>query len=783
MKSMWSIIAGIILRNRIPFLILLALLTAFFGYKATFVEMEYEYASMLPESDTAYLNYQYFKQLFGEDSNVLVVGFQDSSFFEVDKINHWLQVVDSIKQLDGVINVASVTSAYTLKKNTEEKKFDFKRLFPPRINDQKQLDSIVQELHNLPFYQGVIYNDTSHLFLMAVTMEKKKINSSARVAVIDKLENISRNFAKKYDITLHFSGLPYTRTRITQMIKGELNMFIILVALVTAFILFLFFRSFKVVLFALVIVGIGVTWSFGTMVLFGYKITILTGMIPPLLIVIGIPNCVFLLNKYHNEYQTHNNKIKALQRVIVKIGKATFLTNLTTAAGFFTFVLISSRVLVEFGVIASINIMSIFVLSILLIPIIFSFLPPPSYRHLKHLKYKRINRLTARLCVMVTKKRRNIYITIIVLFALGIFGISLLKSTGYIVDDIPHGNQVYVDLKFFEKHVQGVMPLEITVDTKKEKRIMRLSTMHKLNKLQKRLATYPEISNSTSITDGIKFIRQAYYGGNPEYYKLPSNQEISFLMQYLPKGGLNQNSMVSSFVDSSMQITRVSMRVADIGSVRMKYLTDSLQSELDSVFPPDKYDTFITGSSVVYTKGIKFLIRNMFTSLAIAIVLISIFMTAMFASFRMVVISLLPNFIPLLFTAAVMGFFGIPLKPSTILVFSISFGISVDGAIHFLAKYKQELEATNHFVGLAVRNSIREAGVSMMYTYIILFFGFGVFVISDFGGTKALGILVSITLLVSMLSNLIILPSLILTFNKFRTKDPEPEVKANNNNE
>ncbi len=763
---MWTGIARIILKNRILILIVLLLLTVFMGFNARNIQMSYQYAPLLPEDDPVYKEYHSFLEHFGNDGNILVMGVKDNDFFTVSHFNFWNEFADNLKNIDGVKSVFSVSQSYRLVKNKKEKKFEVQPVFPKNVIYQTDLDSLNNAFMHLPFYKNIIYNPDADVYLMAITLDDKILHSPKRVKLVRLIEDAGSVYEKNTGNKLHCSGLPYLRIVTAEMIKGELNMFIFLALGVTALIIFLFFRSFKVVLSSMLVVGIAVVWALGVQALFGYKITILTGMIPPLIIVIGIPNVVFLLNKYHQEYRKHNNKIKSLQRMIRKIGNATFLTNLTTASGFATFIFTSSKILVEFGIVAAINIIVVFFLSILLIPIIFSFLDVPQEKHIKHLDNKIITGVIVRLVKISLNHRTVVYsITGFVLF-LGIIGITKIKTTGYMLDDIPHDNPLYVDLKFFEANFNGMMPLEILIDTKKPNGAIQSSVLRKMDKLQNELSEFPEISSPLSLVEVVKFARQAFYNGKEKYYGVPGNQERNFILSYVGKMKGDQSDIVSSFVDSLKQKTRMSYRIEDIGSTRMEELDQKIRASIDSIFKPEKYITSVTGSSVMFFKGTDYLIRNLFISLLLAILLIASFMAWMFSSKRMVIVSLIPNLIPLIMTAALMGYFGISIKPSTILVFSIAFGISVDDTIHFLAKYRLELEETNWSIRAATVLALKETGVSMIYTSIILFFGFGVFSVSEFGGTVALGILVAITLLFALLSNLILLPSLLLTLEK-----------------
>jgi uncharacterized protein len=765
---MWIRVSRIILRNKILLLTFLALITIFLGYHARKVEMSYEYASMLPKKDRAFQDNQKFIEVFGEEGNLIIIGIQDSTFFEFDKFQKWKTLCKDLLKVEGVENLLSVSNAYNLHKNTEEKKFEIEMVFPDTISNQEELDGAVDIFKSLPFYKKLLYNDESNTYLIAITVNKDKMLSKEREKMVKAIQKIGKQFEKEENVTLHYSGLPYIRVVTAMIIKSELYLFSALALMICIVVLFLFFRSFKAVFFPVMVVLIGVIWSLGTLGLLGFKITILSGMIPSLLIVIGIPNSIYMMNKFHHEFVKHGNKVKALQRVIVKIGNATFLTNLTTALGFATFIIVKSDLLKQFGIVASLNIMGLFVLSLILIPVIFSFIKTPSPRHVRHLEYKVITRLIAWFINATQKHRKWVYATTVIILVLGIWGMTLMKSSGYVVDDIPKDNPIYTDLKFFEKNFNGLMPLEIMIDTKKSGGAMQLSTFGKIDELEKKLEKYDELSTPTSILNLLKFSKQAFYNGSENYYSLPNNREKNFILQYAATGEKNSD-LLHSFLDSTRQFTRISIRVKDVGVKRMEELYTGFYNDIDSVFNKEDFNVTVTGTSITVFKGTNYLLNNLLTSLALAIALISLIMALMFSSWRMVVMSLTPNIIPLIFTAAVMGFSGIPIKASTILVFSIAFGISVDNTIHFLAKYRQELKATGWDIKKSVVLALSETGVSMLYTSVVLFFGFGIFAVSSFGGTRAMGILVSLTLVVAVISNLILLPTLLFSLDRLTT--------------
>lgn len=765
---MWKLVASSILRYRILWLSLVVIITAFMGYHARDLEPSYEFASLLPEDNQTHINYEHFKEVFGQDGNVMVMGIEDEGLDELDHFIAWCELSTRLEGISGVENVLTLAKAIHMERNDSLRSFEVKNLLEKQPQSKQELDSLMGELKQFPIYEGFLYNKEKRASLLALSLDRSYLNKKTRTDLIDAIVAEADVFTEATGIHVHHSGLPYIRTVNSQKVKKEISLFIFLAMGVTAFIMFLFFRSVTATIFSMLVVGVGVIWSMGSMVLMGYKITLLTALIPPLIIVIGIPNCIFLLNKYHYEFRNHGNKIKALKRVIEKVGNATLMTNATTASGFATFALTQTDILIEFGIIASMNILMVFFLSLIIIPSIYSFLNPPKSKHLRHLKRTWMKNVIEWMVRTVKYNRRGVYISTIALVICGFYGVSKIKTTGNIVDDIPREDPIYIDLQFFEENFDGVMPFEILVDTKKKNGVTRLSVLKKMAKLEELLASYPELSKPLSVSDFVKFAKQSYYNGNPKYYELPSSQERNWIMSYLGNTK-DQGGLMNTLVDSTGQVARISARMADIGTKEMKRLKEELRPKIDEIFNPEKYDVQITGSSVLFLEGTNYLIKNLFTSLLLAIVLIALFMAFMFSSWRMVMVSLVPNLVPLLFTGALMGYLGISIKPSTILVFSIAFGISVDDTIHFLAKYRQELKSKNWNLGPAVYAALRETGVSMIYTSIVLFFGFSIFIASEFGGTVALGLLVSVTLMIAMTSNLILLPSLLLSLEKLIT--------------
>ena len=764
----WNTVARIILRNRILILSVIIASTVFLGFQWKNMRFSYTEANLLPDDDEINLQYQEFLDKFGEEGNVIVMAVNDPSLFTPKKFAAWNKLAKKLKGYEEVEFTVSIGDLKKLQKNEEKGLFEMVPFIQESNPDSLQVKEYRNELFDrLPFYEGLVYSKKSNTVQTAIYLHEDIVNTKLRRDfVVKELIPLVEQFENEQNINVYVSGMPYIRTLNSQNIIDEIGLFIGAALLVTSLIFFFFFRSIRATVISMITVIIGVMWAFGILGLLHYEITVLTAIIPPLIIVIGIPNCIFLINKYQQEIQKHGNQAKSLQRVITKVGNATLMTNLTTASGFATFILTQSTLLKEFGIVASINIIAIFILSLLIIPIIYSYMGVPKDKHLKHLNKRWTGGFVNWIEKMVRHHRISIYVGALLLLIVSIIGIYTIQVSGSLLEDMPKKAQFFKDIEFFEEEFDGVMPLEILVDSKREKGVMKLSTLKKMDELQELLSEEKELSKPISVVNLVKYAKQAYYNGNPEYYQLPTSQEQNFILPYAKDLGSDGSSVLQSYVDSTGQYARMTTFMKDIGTNEMEKIEENLWPRINKIFPEDRYNVQMTGKALIFQKGTSYLVKNLVISLSLAILLIALIMAWMFRSWRMIMVSLVPNLLPLLVTAGLMGFLGVPIKPSTILVFSIAFGISVDDTIHFLAKYRQELKANNWKIKRSVYAALRETGVSMFYTSIVLFFGFSVFMISSFGGTVALGGLVSATLLFAMLSNLLLLPSLLLSLEK-----------------
>ena len=764
---MWNKIADYIMNHRVLNLVIASVLLLFLGLNAFTIKMGYNLANTLPETDSTMVVYRQFLDKYGPDGRAIFIGMVDEKLFDLPNFQDYYDLNENIRKIEGVTECLSVTRVYNIVKNDSIKKFQLSHVVGRRPQTQKEVDSIKSVIESLAMYDGLLFNTETHSTMMLVTLDDEHSNTNLRKNVTDVLSTLLNDYSTRHGIEMHVSGMPYIREITTQKMVKEIVGFTFLSIVVAGLILYLFFRSWRPLVSVMTIVLLSVIYMFGIMALLDFDVTILTGVLPPLLIIIGVENSIFMLNKYHREFDVCHDKIQALKNVIVRIGPANLLTNTTTAVSFASFIITRNALLVPFGILASICIMLTYVMTMVLLPTFFSYQKKPEGKMVNYMNNPRINYIMDKISVFVLSKKRMIFSVLAVLMIICVIGALRITTSGRVVDDIAKSDKLYKDIMFFEENVGGVMPFEISIDTRKPKGIMNAPFIRKVQQLEDTLALYPEFSEPLSIAEVVKFARQGFYNGKREQFKIPSNNEFGFIMKYMPetKGG-DMPAIVTQYMDKEMQCTRVSVQMANVTTPEIDAISRTLKPQIDQIFPKEKYDVVMTGSAMVTLQGTNYLIVNLSHSLFLAFIVIALLMAITFHKLKMVVISLIPNLIPLLFTAGVMGFCGIPLKMSTILVFSIALGISVDNSIHYLARYRLQMKMNDNDIKKSVMAAIQETGPSMIYSASILICGFLIFAFSSFGGTKIVGFLVPFTLLIALITNILVLPALVLTFYK-----------------
>ena len=764
---MWSKIAHYILKYRVLNLIIASILLIFLGLKAFSIKMGHNLANTLPETDTTMVVYRQFLEKYGQDGRSIFVGMCDDSLFTLKHFQDYYDLNEKIRELPGVTECLSVTRVFNIVKNDSIKKFELVQVVKNRPETQAEVDSIREVIESLAMYDGLLFNSETHSTMMLLNLDEEHANTTIRRPLIDALSVLLNEYGDAHGIEMHISGMPYIREITTQTMVKEIVGFTFLSIIVAGLILYLFFRSWRPLVSVITIVLLSVIYMFGIMAALGYEVTILTGVLPPLLIIIGVENSIFMLNKYHREFEVYHDKIQALRNTIMRIGPANLLTNTTTAVSFASFIITRNVLLVPFGILASICIMLTYVMTMVLLPTFFSYQKRPEGKLVNYMNSPRIAYIMAKISAFVLSKKRYIYAVLAVLLTLCVVSATQMTTSGRVVDDISEKSKMYKDIMFFEDNVGGVMPFEISIDTRKPRGVMNAVFVRKVQQLQDTLAMYPEFSEPLSIAEVVKFARQGFFNGKRDQYKIPNNNEFGFIMKYMPETKNGElPKIVTQYIDNEMQSTRISVQMANVTTPKIDSISRTLRPKIEQIFPSEKYDVVMTGSAMVTLQGTNYLIVNLSHSLLLAFIVIALLMVITFHKFKMVLISLIPNLIPLVFTAGVMGVCGIPLKMSTILVFSIALGISVDNTIHYLARYRLQMKNNKNDIKKSVMAAIMETGPSMIYSATILICGFLIFAFSSFGGTKIVGFLVPFTLLIALITNILVLPALVLTFNR-----------------
>lgn len=751
-------IAKYILRFRIAILVFWLISLFFCVLQLPKFQTEYGLVQLLTKSDSSYINFQKFQSVFGEEEIVYVLGIEKDPLKDLALFQSWNHLASTIQAVDGVDTLICMTKGlYAFEKDTLAKKLRLKPIDVSFVQSDADLLSYKQQVLALPFYKNMLYTDSAHW--MMVVLNKQAFDSPERDKIVQPIEQAIAHFENSLHQDIHVSGMPFIRSKMRQLVQRDFVKFILLSFVFCFGVIVWVFKDFIPSLVSFLVIITGLLWSVGVLVMMGVKVTILTGIIPTLVIIIGVPNCIYIVNHFIKEYAASKDKEHALTHTIHRIGQATFLTNITTALGFFTFYFTGSQALEEFGLIAALNIVLLYILCIVGIPILFSILP---YKSKKQKQSNTDKHLIERIVHWVQFRRKIVYLSTFALLLVSLVGVYQVRTTGNITDELPADHQLFTDLRWLERTYGGIVPLNIYIESKNQK-IYHERFLKKVEQLDQKISAHPLISEGMSMADLVKFAKQGFYNNDSSKYQLLSNSERLFMMPYLSlDSGKSRNPMV----DSTQRITRINYLVKDLNAQQMDAFSKEIEQILYEIFPKEKYRSFVTGASYVFLKGTEYLLQNLFMSILLAIFVIGALMAMLFQSVRIILIAVVCNLIPLILTLGFMGFVGIALKPSTILVYSIAFGIAVDDTIHFLATFKELVKKDFSNAKEAVIATLRSVGDSMFFTSIALFFGFIVFVSSEFQGTKAMGVLLSFCLLVAMISNLVLLPSLLMPKDK-----------------
>ena len=754
--SLWSRITDWIIEHSRAIVVVVVLVTVYLGWWATRVQTDHRPGHFLDEDSDVVRDFERLSSLFDPSQDVLYVIFPDSdardpSFLQdLDSLTQW------IERQNGVTSALSLTNAPFLVRVGDS-------LQTTRLYDTSLPDSLIdQRIRDASYIRGLLMTNEGTAPAVIVRIDSEFNDTPARIVLVRSIER--RASAVVGDPAM--AGFPYVRSMYGERVTREAPLFTFLALAISLLMLYVTFRARRAVLLPTIVVALGIVWTVGLIALFDHRLNIVTSVLPALLVVIGMANSIHLTTKFYDRYHILADRRAAMKDTMRIVGLATFLTSLTTAIGFLVLELSGSRLLAEFGLFAALGVGVLYILSVTLIPISYIALEAPEATKIRIATDVRFSGMFDALARLTRRRAAAVILLSAGLIVTAIVGGSRISTDIFVFSDFYEDDPMRQNLRRFEEAYGGVLPMELVIVSNDEGRFRSISAVRGIDRLQQQLATFEGVGATYSVADLLKLANQAYFGGHPQAYRIPSGFELPFLQSALQSledhvredlaGSLPQ------FTDSSFAATRIYMGVDDVGTDRMNAIADSAISLASDTFTGD-YEVFATGTAIKATRSGENLVANLAVSLAIALAAISVIMALLFRSIRLTLISLIPNVIPLILVAGAMGFAGVVLKPSTALIFPLAFGIAVDDTIHFLAKYRM-VSAAGVPRDEAVVITLRETGKAILFTSLVLMGGFLVFTLSSFGGTVSMGALTALTLFAALIANLFLLPALLFRY-------------------
>ncbi|NQU67527.1 MAG: MMPL family transporter [Candidatus Marinimicrobia bacterium] len=745
---MLSRISHIVLKY--PKLVLtgIGIVTAIFAYIAflspTRLEVDFSLEQMFPENDPHKDEYLKFLDDFTREDDILFL-----TYSGIDPLNrdHVETITDITEELEFLGSVEGVLSLGNL---------EYGEFFDPYLSDEEWQDKR-DDVLNHPIYTNLVVSRDGHTGGLIINLQDDVVGQERREDALNEIHEVLKTVGWEW----HEAGVPIFRTRYIQFVISERKIFLPLAFLVTTLVLFFIFRQVKGVLLPFAAIGAALIWVAGLMALLGITVNVVSYLTFNLLMIIGVSDCIHILIKYHENLNRGFEKIKALDSVIKAIGSALFLTSFTTAVGFFSLTMTNITVTREFGLILGIGVILMFFLTIIILPILLNFIDVPDDVHIQRLIRGGRFQAAEQLTIFNERHPRIILGSTVIIFILAIYGLTQLSYNASIMDDLSPGNSLYDDIKFVETHMGGTFPVEIILDTHERGGILSPEFLTGLDQLREKVLSTPEIGYVVSIADHLQILNEKI-GDGVRAIPSDSDDALSYLVDYEPGKHLRT---------SDYSKARMSARIINIPTDRAFEIRDTILRNAKEIFPAD-VDCIITGSTILALYTNRHLVKNLTFSFMVAFVIIFISMVFLFKSFRLALMSVLPNIIPLMIAGGLMGYLHIKLRPSTAMTFSIALGIAVDDTIHFLSRFRQEYKHSgNHRE--AINKTLLTTGKAIISTTIILSLGFMVLIFSRFVPNHEFGILATIILVVALAGSLILLPVMILLIKPtFRFRRP-----------
>ncbi|MTI39506.1 efflux RND transporter permease subunit [Fulvivirga lutimaris] len=739
-------------------ILFILLITVLSISQLTSLKFNYVFEDFFPVDDPELEFYKDFSTKFENDNDYLLIGIENNQgVFKRDLLTKVKYLTDSLEKLAEVQSVVSITNI-ELPIISKAGIFNIPLVHP---SEPARLEADSTRLYKQPHFIGSLVSDDGKSTVLVI----RHINFTSKETTDQFLEIIQTLLQQSEFEQYHIAGKTYAQGIFIGLIQEELMTFISASVVLVILFLGLAYRNWWGIVIPLLIVSVSTIWILGFMAITGKSLDILMGLLPTIMFVVGMSDVVHLKTKYIENLRNGDNKIQSIKTAAKEVGMATFLTSLTTSVGFLTLYTASIRPIQEFGLYTALGVVIAFVVTFTLLPSCMLLLPAPSISVKVAHKTSWI-KLLGRCFLGVMKNKTTVLVSSAALVLISVYGINQIVVNTYLIEDLPNDHPLKVSFNFFDQKLGGSRPFEVAVQVKdSSKTVFSPEVASKIEEVSEYLKSSHEVGGLRSSNSVLKALNQAVNSGSTDEYILPEGTKEWKAIERPLKRIRIKGDLEGKLTANGERTGRITGWIDDIGSAISLERNAEFRRFVDRTIANKDVDFVLTGTSNLIDKNNRYLAENMMKGLGIAFAVVALIAGLLFRSFRMVLITLIPNIIPLMMVAGIMGIFGITLKLSTSIVFTIAFGIAVDDTIHFTSKLKLELDKGKSLI-YALKRTYLSTGKAIIVTSIILSGGFLILILSSFGGTFFTGLLISLTLIFALIIDLTLLPTFIVLFFK-----------------
>ncbi len=760
-----------------PAILLLGIIAFLAAYPALQITTDFNLEGFYPQDDRVIEDYRFLEDEFGRDDNTILVGFEAGDIFDPQVLRDIREITVRLEEIPEVSAVNSIWNARQMTNIDDRLEFD-PYLDPDRLAEtgriaESGLRQIRQNMLDDPFVTGFLINPAGTATAFTIEIDDRENNYEVRNRVIAAMNGI----LAPYDYDFRISGIPYFRNQYVNYLNDEIIIYIVISSLLIIFLLWLLYRSALGVLLPMLIVWTTLLMTIALMQLTGGYLEIMSSTIAPILLCVGVADAVHMISKYDDAKLQGLSKKKSILEMLMTLGSATFLTSITTAIGFATLASSSVVPMQRFGLYTALGVLIAYLITIIFLP---AALRLSSRQKVFNEQGSRIYPAVGRFLEKISRinkkhHRKVIAVTGVITLVVGA-GMVHLKVDGRVFDDINEDSRLIQDSRFFSEKLAPPFPMEFIFNTGEEEGVFDPGFIASLAEFEAWLADFDEVQRVTSFHTVVNQIHKVMNPGSEAEYP----ESASLVAQYILLLEMNESENLDRIVDFGYQTARFTVLIEDAGSYRVNQMRDAIDDYLAGHFG-GQVETTITGTTILSANLTEMIVWSIAWSILLAITAIALIMAFLFRNPMLTFISMIPNLIPLVIIAGVLGWLGLDIRPSIAVIFTVALGIAVDDSIHYLARFRIEYMRSGDMEG-SLRKTTVKTGRAIIITSIIIVAGFGSLLTSTFTSTVLMGLLVCITILAALMADLLLLPSLFywirpkLSFTKGAPPEPSQSV-------